>query len=153
MRAFTDVRQVVAMLAVGTPFDAALATPGVAKLKQSRPAARSFRLVVHASIGPPGVTPDFDFIVRLLGYGDLLLGKCVKSEMEPSRNDRIRGCNGSPGGRFNQFMRRLSGLNLRTISFTQRIGSTPLRHQIGRSLVERIAVQNSARASQGGSCP
>src|SRR5262245_14968562 len=66
MRAFTDVRHVVAMSAVGTPFDAALATPGVARLKQNRPVARSLRLVVHASIGLPGVTPNFDFIVRLL---------------------------------------------------------------------------------------
>src|SRR5215470_15254717 len=66
-RAFSDVRQVVAISAVGTPLDAALATPGVARLKQNRPAARSFRLVVHASIGPPSVTPNFDFIVRLFG--------------------------------------------------------------------------------------
>src|SRR5262245_5611273 len=87
MRAFTDVRQVVAMSAVGTPFDAALATPGVARLKQNRPVARSFRLVVHASIGAPGVTPDFDFIVRLLGYGKPPR-QVLKSEMEASRNDR-----------------------------------------------------------------
>jgi len=87
MRALTDVRQVVAMSAVGTPFDAALAMLGVARLKQNRPVARSSRLVGHASIGPFSVTPDFDFIVRLLGYGDLL-GKCVKSEVEASRNDR-----------------------------------------------------------------
>src|SRR5215471_15026692 len=66
-RAFSDVRQVVAISAVGTPFDAALAMPGVARLKQNRPVARSFRLVVHAGIWPPGVTPNCDFIVRLLG--------------------------------------------------------------------------------------
>src|SRR5262245_24692649 len=67
MRALSDVRQVVAISTVGTPLDAALATPGVARLKQNRPVARSFRLLVHAS-----VAPNFDFIVRLLGYGDLL---------------------------------------------------------------------------------
>src|SRR5262245_33733582 len=101
MRAFIDVRQVVAMSAVGTLSDAALATPGVARLKQNRPVARSFRLVVHASIGPPSVTPDFDFIVRLLGYGGLL-GKCGKSEMEASHDVRTRRRNVSPGSCFNQ---------------------------------------------------
>src|SRR5882762_2358206 len=64
MRAFSDVRQVIAISTVGTPFDAALATPGVAKLKQNRPVARSCRLVVHDSVGPPSV-PSFGFIVRL----------------------------------------------------------------------------------------
>jgi hypothetical protein len=77
MRAFSDVRQVIAISTVGTPFDAALATPGVARLKQNRlkqnrPVARSFRLVIPDSVGPAGVTPSFGFIVRLLGYGDLL---------------------------------------------------------------------------------
>src|SRR5262245_10657869 len=84
MRAFSDVRQVVAISVVGTPLDAALATPGVARLKQNRPVARSFRLLVHAS-----VAPNFDFIVRLLGYGDLSL-KCVKSAMEASRTTERR---------------------------------------------------------------
>jgi hypothetical protein len=68
MRAFSDVRQVIAISTVGTPFDAALATPGVAKLKQNRAVARSFRLVVHDSVGPDSVTPNVGFIVRLLGY-------------------------------------------------------------------------------------
>src|SRR5712691_4997777 len=71
MRAFSDVRQVIAISTVGTPLDAAPATPGVARLKQNRPVARSFRLVVHDSVGPRSVTPSFGFIVRLLGYGDL----------------------------------------------------------------------------------
>jgi hypothetical protein len=78
MRAFSDVRQVIAISTVGTPLDAALATPGVARLKQNRPVARSFRLVVHDSIGPASVTPNVGLIVRLLGCGDLL-AKCVKS--------------------------------------------------------------------------
>src|SRR5215467_6790331 len=64
MRAFSDVRQVVAISAVGGPLDAALATPGIVRFKQSRLVAKSFRLIVHASIGPPSVTPDFDFIAR-----------------------------------------------------------------------------------------
>src|SRR5215470_2487050 len=89
MRAFSDVRQVVAISAVGTPLDAALARPGVARLKQNRPVAKSFRLIVHASIGPPSVTPSFGFIVLLLGYGDVL-AKCVKSEMEASRTSERR---------------------------------------------------------------
>src|SRR5215470_14375299 len=63
MRAFSDVRQVVAMSAVGTSFGAALATPGVARLRQNRPVAKSFRLLAHAGIGSPRVTPNFDFIV------------------------------------------------------------------------------------------
>src|SRR4051794_496784 len=84
MRAFSDVRQVIAISTVGTPIEAALATPGVARLKQNRPVARSFPLVVHDSVGPPSVTPSFGFIVRLLGYGDLL-AKCMNPEMEASR--------------------------------------------------------------------
>jgi hypothetical protein len=89
MRAFSDVRQVIAISTVGTPLDAALATPGVARLKQNRPVARSFRLVVHDSVGPPSVTPSFGFIVRLLGYGDLL-AKCMKPETEASRTTERR---------------------------------------------------------------
>jgi hypothetical protein len=84
MRAFSDVRQVIAISTLGTPLDAALATLGVARLKQNRPAARSFRLVVHDSVGPPSVTPSFGFIVRLLGYGDLH-AKWMNPEMEASR--------------------------------------------------------------------
>jgi hypothetical protein len=94
MRAFSDVRQVIAISTVGTAFDAALATPGVARLKQNRPVARSFRLVVHdrfepPSVGPPSVTPSFGFIVRLLGYGDLL-AKGMNPEMEASRTTQRR---------------------------------------------------------------
>jgi hypothetical protein len=95
MRAFSDVRQVIAISTVGTPpLDAALATPGVARLKQNRPVARSFRLVVHdrfepPSVGPPSVTPSFGFIVRLLGYGDLL-AKGMNPEMEASRTTQRR---------------------------------------------------------------
>jgi hypothetical protein len=89
MRAFSDVRQVIAISTVGTPLDAALATTGVARLKQNRPVARSFRLVVHDSVGPPSVTPSFGFIVRLLGYGDLL-AKCMKPEMEALRTTERR---------------------------------------------------------------
>src|SRR5215475_6087757 len=84
MRAFSDVRQVVAISAVGTPFDSARATPGVARLKQNRAVARSFRLVVLDSVETPRATPNFGFIFRLLGFDDLL-AKCVKSEMEASR--------------------------------------------------------------------
>src|SRR3954464_6219209 len=89
MRACSDVRQVIAISTVGTPFDAAPATPGVTKLKQNRPVARSCRLVVHNSVGPPSVTPSFGFIVRLLGCGDLL-AKYVKSELEASRTTERR---------------------------------------------------------------
>jgi len=89
MRAFSDVRQVIAISTLGTPLDAALATLGVARLKQNRPAARSFRLVVHDSVGPPSVTPSFGFIVCLLGYGDLL-AKCMKPEMEALRTTERR---------------------------------------------------------------
>src|SRR5215510_16355333 len=102
MRVFSDVRQVVAISAVGTLLDAAVATPGIVRLKQNSPLARSFRLVVRDNIGPASVTPNVGFIVRLLGYGDLL-AKCVKSELEASRTTERR-CNGSPGSRFNQFV-------------------------------------------------
>src|SRR5262250_1897528 len=96
MRVLSDVRQVVAISAVGTPFDAALATPGVARLKKNRPVGRSFRLVVHDSVGPPSVTPGFGFIVRLLGYGDLL-AKCLKPRWRYRvRPNAERRCNGSP---------------------------------------------------------
>jgi hypothetical protein len=87
-RAFSDVRQVVAISVVGTPFDSALATPGVARLKQNT-VARSLRLAVHDSVGHPSVTRNFGFIVRLLGFSDLL-AKCVKSEMEASRTTKRR---------------------------------------------------------------
>ena len=87
MRAFSDVRQVIAISTVGAPLEAALATPGVARLKQNRPVARRFRLVLHDSVWPPSVTPSFGFIVRLLGYGDLL-AKCMKSENGGSAYDR-----------------------------------------------------------------
>jgi hypothetical protein len=89
MRAFSDVRQVIAISTVATPLAAALATPGVARLKQNRQVARSFRLVVHDSVGPPSVTPSFGFIVRLLGYGDLL-AKCMNPEMEAARTTERR---------------------------------------------------------------
>jgi|SRR3954451_15737843 len=84
MRAFSDVRQVIAISTVGTPPDSALPTPGVARLKQNIAVARSFRLVVHDSVGPPSVTPSFGFINRLLGYGDLH-AKCMNPETEASR--------------------------------------------------------------------
>src|SRR5262245_29223543 len=100
MRAFSDVRQVNVISTVGTLLDAALATPGVARLKQNSPVARSLRLVVHDSVGPPAATPSFGFIVRLLGYRDLL-AKCMKPEIEASRTTERR-CHGSPGSRFNQ---------------------------------------------------
>jgi hypothetical protein len=87
MRAFSDVRQVVAISTVGTPLDSALATPGVARLKQNIAVARSFRSVVHDSVGFPGATRNFGFIVRLLGFGDLL-AKCMKPEMEAFAYDR-----------------------------------------------------------------
>src|SRR5215510_7834048 len=87
-RAFSDVRQVVAISVVGTPFDSALATPGVARLKQNT-VARSLRLAVHDSVGHPNVTRNFGFIVRLLGFSDLL-AKCVTSEMEASRTTKRR---------------------------------------------------------------
>jgi hypothetical protein len=144
MRAFSDVRQVIAISTVGTPLDSALATPGVARLKQNRPVARRVRLVVHASIWPPGVTSNFDFIVRLLGYGDLL-GKCVRSEMEASRNGRTS--NTCPivrlEARFNQFVRRLSPLNLRTISFAQRTMLNPAPPPDWEGRVVRIADASS----------
>src|SRR5262245_1615622 len=89
MRALSDVRQVIAISTVGTPLDAALATPGGARLKQNSPVTRSFRLVVHGSVGPPSITPSFGFIVRLLGYRDLL-AKCMKPEMEASRTTERR---------------------------------------------------------------
>src|SRR5882672_11563554 len=89
MRAFSDVRQVIAISTVGTPLDSALATPGVARLKQNIAVARSFRLVVHDSVGFPGATRNFGFIVRLLGFGDLL-AKCMNPEMEASRTTKRR---------------------------------------------------------------
>src|SRR6266850_7516334 len=120
MRAFSDVRQVIAISTVGTPLDSALATPGVARLKQNIAVARSFRLVVHDSVGVPSATRNFGFIVRLLGFGDLL-AKCMnlrwRHRVRPNAEHR---CNGSPGSRFNQLVRRLSPLNLGTISLTQR---------------------------------
>ena len=89
MRAFSDVRQVIAISTVGTPLDAALATPGVARLKQNRPVARSFRLVVHDGVWSPTVTLSFGFIVLLLGYGNLL-AKCMKPELEAARTTERR---------------------------------------------------------------
>src|SRR5262249_32885361 len=81
------------------------------RLKQNRPVTRSLRLVVHVSIGPPSVTPNFDFIVRLLGYGDLL-ARWAKSEMEASRTtERLTPGNGSLGTGLNQFVRRPSPLD------------------------------------------
>jgi hypothetical protein len=88
-RAFADVWQVIAISTVATPLAAALATAGVARLKQNRPVARSFRLVVHDGVGSPSVTLSFGFIVRLLGYGNLL-AKCMKPEMEAARTTERR---------------------------------------------------------------
>ena len=70
-------------------FCLSLATPGVARLKQNRPVARSFRLVVHDGVGSASVTLSFGFIVRLLGYGNLL-AKCMKPEMEAARTTERR---------------------------------------------------------------
>src|SRR5262245_12299076 len=68
--AFSDVRQVVAISTVGTLADAALATLGAATIRQNRPVASSFPVVVQDSdgdiVGFSSVAFRIGFIVRLL---------------------------------------------------------------------------------------
>jgi hypothetical protein len=63
--AFSDSRQVVAISTLGTLAEAALATPGLATIRQNRLAARSLPLVVHDTAGFPSHTSTFGLIVRL----------------------------------------------------------------------------------------
>ena len=63
--AFSDSQQVVAISTVGTLAEAALATPGLATMRQNRLAARSLPLAVHDTAGFSSRTSIFGLIVCL----------------------------------------------------------------------------------------